>query len=406
MRRRGWLYWIPRAVRQRVQGLVPLWRGCIASGGSGFPCRLGCCGELAQLAHVAFELGFAAGLVIGLLFLCQTLVGRCILVAALGQGQLVGRRRSGLGFFNLCLDAARGFPIGCGYRGLGCIAGQLVAELVEIARLGRHDLAGFTHRDGLGRGFVGNGDHGARAQAVDVAADEGLGIGAQDGNQHLVERDAAGPVGAGKAAGRVAGLDAQLAGGGRHFRTRGPGGRLACRRCSGWPAALDRGGRGAGGRGCRYGGYRAGAPGAFRLRQLGIGRDRGCGTARVGRIQQHGVAALQATRGPVGIDDEIHEWIIDRLRCAQLENGRSVRAAHQLDTDVAGRAAIFHALGAEHVGRSHGGAQAVCFGGADLGNGYLRAKRLAQRGLHGDPAQRQGPGVRGGQSHTGDGGSG
>ena len=188
---------------------------CLAASGSRRRCRstfggLGGGGDLAQLGHVALQLGRARCLVFRLLLLGQAFVRLHALDGALGQGELVGCCGGRLAVFDLGLDAARCFAVGGGH---GCgrrSAGQLAAELVEIAGLGGNDLARFARRGGLGRGFVRHGEHGAGAHAVHIAVDEDLGIGAQHGHQHLVQRNAGRQVGGSDAACRVPGLDADF----------------------------------------------------------------------------------------------------------------------------------------------------------------------------------------------------
>ena len=196
---------------------------CRAAGCRGRCCSstfggLGGGGDLAQLGHVALQFGRARCLVVGLLLLGQALVCLHALDGALGQGELVGCCGGGLAVFDLGLDAARCFTIGrCHGRGRRG-AGQLAAELVEIPGLGCNDLARLARRGGLCRGLVRHGEHGAGAHAVHIAVDEGLGIGAQHGHQHLVQRNACGQVGGGNAASRVSGLDADLGCFGRRRR--------------------------------------------------------------------------------------------------------------------------------------------------------------------------------------------
>ena len=89
-----------------------------------------------------------------------------------------------------------------------CNTSQLAAEFVEVTRLSGHDLARFLVGRGLRSGRVWHLYYGAAAHAVDIAVDKSLGVAAQHGDQHLIQRDACGLVGCSKAASGIAGLDA------------------------------------------------------------------------------------------------------------------------------------------------------------------------------------------------------
>ena len=130
--------------------------------------------------------------------------------AALGQRELVGRRRCRSCVFYFGLHLARRLAIGDADRCLGRSTGKAPTEIVEIAALGGDGLASFPGTDSarlLGGGQV---DHGARLDAVDVAADECVGARPKHGHQHLVQRHIGRAVGFGDAARRVAGLNPNL----------------------------------------------------------------------------------------------------------------------------------------------------------------------------------------------------
>ena len=94
-----------------------------------------------------------------------------------------------------------------GRRGIG---GQFFAEVAKVAALCDHSLCGLRRSNGLrllGRGHI---HHGTRFDAVDVAVDKGLGVGAQQGHQHLIERDRGWLGGHGDLAGGIAALDGDL----------------------------------------------------------------------------------------------------------------------------------------------------------------------------------------------------
>ncbi|KWT74266.1 hypothetical protein APV28_0393 [Comamonas testosteroni] len=292
----------------------------------------------------------------------------------------------------------------CFHRGYRRHASQLAAELVEILGLGRHDLACFLGRGGLGGCLIGQLDYRAAAHAVDVAIDKGLGVAAQHGDQHLIERDACGLVRCRNASGGVAGPDAD-------FIT------AASRCCSASLAFSLRlgcslvliaviaqvpAGRvdGAGRRACSHGGARRrrhhgrrglGGSGCG----LSSGRGRRGRAARGRGVEQQGVVALQLARCPVGIDHQVDKGIIDRLKAAELEHGRAIGAFLHLHAHRVGRACEFHALGAECRWRCDSGLQAVGLGSAELRDLDLGTQGLAQSRLHRDAAQCQCPCIGG-----------
>ena len=284
------------------------------------------------------------------------------------------------------------------HGGHRCNACELTAELVEILRLGRHDLACFLGRGGLGRCLIGHLNHDAAAHAVDVAIDEGLGVAAQHGHQHLVERDACGLVCRSKASGGVAGSDADFV---TASRCCSGGLALAQRLRSGFvlvaviaqvPAGgADRAGGSPCGHGgtcwrwCRHRGRRG-------LSRSGGRRSR---AARCRGVKQQGVVALQLARCPVGIDHQIDKGIVDRLKAAELEHGRAVGALLHLHAHRIGSACEFHALGAEGGWRCNGRLQAVGFGSAELRDFNLGTQRLTQSRLHRDAPQCQCPCIGG-----------
>ena len=66
---------------------------------------------------------------------------------------------------------------------------QFVAVSVPVRRLLGHDLLGLAGRDSLDFALLGNGQNPPRAQTVHVAAIEGVAIGAQQADKHLLETD-------------------------------------------------------------------------------------------------------------------------------------------------------------------------------------------------------------------------
>ena len=358
-----------------------------AAGGGG---RTGGAGaaELVQFGDVARELGLAGGGFFGLLVLGELVVGRFLaLQGALGQGQLVGGGLVRALVLHLGLYLAAGAAAGTADFGRRCGGGELAAEVAKVAALRGHDLARFTLGDGLCAGGVGHMQHGAGFEAVDVAADEGVGVAAHHGDEHLVERDAGRTMGLGQAAGGVAG-----AGGDGFAVSGGAGGRGGCGgRTAGFGLALT-----------------------FAFVGGGSGRGHGAGLCRRAdgsrclaqrrRVEQHGVAAHDLAGAPGGVEHQIDEGLVHGPVARQAQHHGAVGTALQLRLDAVDGSGILHALGAEHIGRGDLCAQGFGFGGGDLRQLDLGVQGLAQRRLHGDAAQGQGGGVARVQAAQGEGG--
>ena len=239
----------------------------------------------------------------------------------------------------------------------------------------------------------------ARLQAVHIVADEGVGIGAVQRNQHHVERDVGRLDVERDRAERIAAAHAvavlrfaclglarlafgAAAGGGDACLFRWRGGRSSWRRGRSW-------------RGRRP---RRGWPILRRRRHLGR-----LGRTQLGRVEQEGVFAHQATAIPGQLQQHVDEGLVKRLGRADpdhlapgpLVDRKAQRQQGRVEFDV---------RGAEGFGRSQLDRHACrVFAGAgrqlDLG-----AQRLAKRRQHRQFPQ---PGCVGGgsQEHcTGDGG--
>ena len=292
---------------------------------------------------------------------------------AFGQRELVRCRCRGLFVFDARLDAARGRALGrCHFGRRGCPR-QLAAEVVEVPGLGRQNLSCFRGGGGLCCGLVRHLQHGASPQTVHVTLNECIRVGAHHGDQHLVERHASRLVRVGKAACGVACLHCHTVcrcGAGRGRARRG----RSCRRLAGagrcsWA-------------GCWHLGCR-------RCRNLGCRCDRRRCAAHAGRVEQHGVAANDAARSPVGIQHQVQEGLIHRPVAGQAQHGSAVGAALQLYLQVVHGLRVFHALGTEDFGGCRCGTQRVGFCGGDLWQVDFSAQGFAQGRLHGDAAQCQ-----------------
>ena len=308
---------------------------------------------------------------------------------AFGQRELVGGRGGRFLVFDTGLHrATRGALGGC-HLGGGCSGRQLASEGVEIAALRGEDLARFTGRGGLCGGFIGYLQHGTGLHPVDVALDEGVGIGAHQRHQHLVERHSGWAVGVGDATGRVTGLHGDAIGRGGAWL----GGRCAARRAGNC-------------RSCRR--ARRGGGGSRLGRRSGcgnLGRGRYCGSraAQRWRIEQHGVAAHDVAAAPRGVKNEVHKGVVDGAIAGKAQHSRAIGAALQLHPQVVHRRVEFHALGPKDVRRSGGGAQGLGFGRRDLGQVDFGAQRLSECRLHRNATQCEGGGIVGIQAGQCDG---
>ena len=179
-------------------------------------------------------------------------------------------------------------------RGRGC--GDTIAIRVPVGRLHADDLRRFA---GLrARHFVGarNRDDRTAAQAVHVLAFERVGVGAEQRDQHLVERRARCAIVVRDLRKRVAALD----------RVRVARASRGCRRRS----------RG----GSRARGRRANARRCDRFRRC---RDH----RRAGRIEQERVVADEPPRSPVDLDQQVEEGLADGRLCADPQIRLAIRIA-------------------------------------------------------------------------------
>ena len=169
-------------------------------------CRCRSCWiQLGQFVDVSFQLCCAGGCVLGLTLLSDLgFRGGLPGFGFLGQGEAVRRGHCRAGVLHFGADAAGGLAIGLTHLCLGHGTRQTPAEFIEVAALGRNDLASFARAHSRSLAGARKVQHHAGPQAVDVVPDEGLGVGPQHRHQHLVQRDTGGAVGFGDATGGVA----------------------------------------------------------------------------------------------------------------------------------------------------------------------------------------------------------
>ena len=190
-------------------------------------------------------------------------LGGLALDGALGQRQLVGRGRGRPSFLRpgpgpCPRPGGRPAPMPVAgrpsaRRRRNSLKSRLCAMMVWLGFAGGHQAGLLCGR---------HVQHGAGLQAVDVAADEGIGIGAQQGDQHLVERTLAGLFAAAILPARVAGFHGDL-------------------------LAVARGRLGLGGFGCRRSGLRAAGRGSAVRRAA---RAAGAGGGRLRLVRRRGAA--------------------------------------------------------------------------------------------------------------------
>ena len=304
------------------------------------------------------------------------------------------------------LHAAGGLAVGGCHRSSGHLGRQAATEVVEIAALGGDDLARLFSRNGVGLRLARHVEHRASLDAVDVAADERIGIAAQHGHQHLVQtthwpagcarrcgwpfhqrvRAAAGCLPPPRALGLGAGAGAAARSGAGRGGCTGRGGRGAGASALG-AGAVDATGAGADRVGCLY---RRRGSGLCGGRGADPGRQR-CrsGLAQVRWIKQQGVVAHDATRRPVGLQDHVHEGFADRTRAGQAQVLATVGPALQAHLQFTQGGVDLHAGGAERIHGRHTHAKAGGFFCRDLRYVDFRPQRLTQGRLHHDAAQGQ-----------------
>ena len=321
--------------------------------------------QLLQIGYILFQCGntlagFLERLFAGNLILVATFSGSNTRLARPGFGlrdfQLVLRcgNRRGL-VLHLGGDLARGLLLRIRFRNrrLGSNTGQLAAIGIPVGRLGGYLFFCFFRCNGLQHRLFGNGKNLAGLQAVHVAAIEGILIGTQQTNQHLIQRNAGRQVGSGNPAQCFALLDlmglasCRITGrflgnfycglfsnlGIRLFY------RLFCRFFTRLRPQINE---------YSFGGIRR-----FRLHRRclnGSGGRRCIGRSHPGlahygcrslgrlgsdfrRVQQEGVLALQATGRPVEFEQHVDKGIVNRRTRRQLDDLLSAGTLVQREAD-------------------------------------------------------------------------
>ena len=364
-------------------------------------------GEFLQVFNHAFQFGntlvgfLQRGFLAGEFFLQRADAG--ILAGVIGlhtarddntvaRGGLIrrgNRRGDGAG-------AAAGTFARVGNRGLVGNAGQTVAVGVEVCGLGAHLTARFATVDRFDGVGIGHTQDGTGAQTVDVAVNEGVRVGAQQGDEHLVQIATAAQLTTGNGREGVATHDAVFVATARDHRRGGAlfalcrGGRL--RRGLGDGRRRLRNRRGTVGRNARFAdGFLRHTRAVVFVRHGGRGRrdERRRGFGRRGnafdRVEQEGVFARGAAFLPVEGDDHVNNRFIDRLLAGELDEGalatlfdRGGNFRHQQGIGDVG------ALEGVHVGNA--GAELARFagGGADFN---FSVQRLPQTTFNMDVAQ-------------------
>ncbi|MNV29805.1 hypothetical protein D3C71_1210480 [compost metagenome] len=261
-----------------------------------------------------------------------------------------------------------------------------------------HDRGRFVGIDRGGVGTRGAAQHRALLEQVDVAADEGVRVGAQQRDHRLVAVDA---LLARQRAGNLRQGLATLHGDaaiGRHPGRCGRDGRRRGRTRSGGPCGHRCGARG--GVGCRRG------RSDRRRCRLGIAHDGvghrpgrgddlrfGHGQRAVGRIDQGRVLTDQAALAPIGFDQEIERGGGDRGLGADPHHRPALCIAGELELQLADqpdRALQPDPGKGDRRGQRH--AQVLQFGRIGGNDRNFGQQRLAGLGQHPDIAQAQGHG--------------
>ena len=265
---------------------------------------------------------------------------RCRFRLGRGGGRL-GRRSCGGGSRGRRPRGRRG--IGSGDLGLA----HRTARLAPLLHLLAHHLPGFVCADAAQ--FIASGDaqHRTATQPVDVIAQEGIRIGAQQGQHRLVKAVARRQVQlAGDFRQRLALLDRTVLRGGRCWRC---GDRSRCG--SRWWQRRDGDGRWRGFR-ARLGNRRRRGHGRggnrWRHRPLdhvrhrrhrgfdGRLQRRACG---IRRVDQRRVFAHQPTLSPIDLDQEVQHGLFDRAGAGNPDHRTAAGIAAQAELQVCGGAA-------------------------------------------------------------------
>ena len=162
-------------------------------------------------------------------------------------------------------------------------------------------------------------------------------------------------------------------------------------------------GRRRGGNGCRYRRrYRCGGDrrhdrccrGRRRRRRSRTGR-------RGGRIEQQGVLAHQTARGPCHFQDHVDKRLLNRAVARQAQIGAAVRPTQQFGGRAGQHIVVVNARRTIRIRRRHSNPQIGRLFRAQARDVDLGLQGFAQRRLHRQPPQAQGPGLRNGQPHRG-----
>ena len=316
----------PRSARRPTPAAGPWCRSAPRAGAGG----RGCCARAGRGARWPHERSRARGQFF-LEHLQARLATRIRTGIAARDGHLVARIGRRGRFLHARHDPSaallRRRRRGCG-RATGDRGREAAPVGVEVGSLGTDLAPRLAGIDGAHRVGRRNVEDRTGAQAVDVAAIEGLGVRAQQRDQHLVEGGAGVGVRARDAVHGVATphrpcVDGRTFGrqrtrgrghGGARHRTRGP-----CRR------SLDRRGE--------------------RARR-----------GKLHRVEQEGVFTHQVATRPVELDQQVDEGVVDRAVAAEAHHRARGPRIHA-DTDRAHRGAIAQVRAPERIRRSDAGAQ-------------------------------------------------
>ena len=110
----------------------------------------------------------------------------------------------------------------------------------------------------------------------------------------------------------------------------------------------------------------------------------------IGRINQRGVFAHQATTGPFELQQHVQEWLLDRLIGLELQGITTVLAPDDVEFNLRQERQALDTGGVELGASGERDIQTLEFLLADGGEFDLRVQLLVERGMHLELAETQG----------------
>ena len=117
----------------------------------------------------------------------------------------------------------------------------------------------------------------------------------------------------------------------------------------------------------------------------------------IGRVEQQRVLAHELARGPVHLQDDVDERLLDHAVAGDLQVGAAIGPPLQADLGITQHRVVVDASRAVGLRRCHAGIEVGRLLGGDAGDVNLGAQGLAQGRLDVQPAQGQRPCRRSGK---------